>query len=89
MSQSVKCQTHGTRKLSIVCFHLLEPQSSKSSANFNWDYNSEDGYEAACADCASLSEAQFNKIAVEVGQAVCEDCFMSLAAEYGVVASAG
>ena len=75
MSGLISCRQHGDQQAAMVCVHVVESLSDGVARGFYWCLDDDSGYNATCDGCRDMTEEAWEATHVELGRAVCLECF--------------
>ncbi|HEX3886817.1 MAG TPA: hypothetical protein VHW05_04915 [Phenylobacterium sp.] len=84
MSELVQCEVHGAREATVVCCHVVETLRDGLVRGFRWFVDADGEYEATCDTCSSMSDDEWESVAVELGRVLCFACYTRAAELNGI-----
>ncbi|MBI1392331.1 MAG: hypothetical protein GC152_06260 [Alphaproteobacteria bacterium] len=83
MTDKLTCGSHGEQDVTYVCRHVIETLKDGEPRGFWWNF-ADGAFEAVCAACNDLTEAEAKEQGPDLVQPLCYGCFRDAAALNGV-----
>lgn len=79
----LRCASHGRQEETFVCKHIIATLSDGEARGFYWN-RADDAFEAVCAACNDMSEAEARRAGPDLIQPLCFGCFRDAASINGI-----